>query len=265
MILRDGLTRYLAGIYDYNIKDWCENGLQVEGKDRIERVVFGVSFNLSFLERAVAKKADAIIVHHGIFQEGVFKIKDGLKARIKLLMDHDISLYGIHLPMDIHRDIGHNAQLLSFIGAEEVEAFEVGFMGNNAKNHTLDEILEIYHCLLHPGSQEVDKREHENSAFFLSRKYGFAVLRNGPATPKKVAVVTGDSAGYYEQAIEAGADTFFGGNIKEHTPAASLESRTNFINLGHYYSEKPGIISLQKRIEADFDVQTEYIEIENPI
>ena len=84
-------------------------------------------------------------------------------------------------------------------------------------------------------------------------------------TPKHIAIVTGDSSGYFEQAVEAGADTFFAGNIKEHTPSISFETGTNFINLGHYYSEKPGVLALKRRIEEDFDVKTHYVEIENPI
>ena len=149
MILRDQLTDYLGSLYDYSAVDYCENGLQVEGKEKIARIVFGVSFNMAFLQQAIAKKADAIIVHHGIFGHGVFKLRGLLRQKIKLLIDHDISLYGIHLPMDSHRELGHSAQLLAALGVAGIESFDLGYMGENVKGHTLEAMLGIFHQLLH--------------------------------------------------------------------------------------------------------------------
>ncbi len=266
MVLRDELNRFLADLYKYgNFEDYCENGLQVEGKEEIEKILFGVSFNRSFLEQAIREKADAVIVHHGIFQQGVFKLKGTLKQRVKMLLDSDISLFGIHLPMDSHPELGHNALLLSYIDAESIEPFEIGFCGENVREYNLDRILEIFHEQLHPEGFVNSGKENENSIFSLSMKHGFTLLENGPAVPKKMAVFTGESSRYYEKAIEIGVDTFVGGEIKEKIPALSYESRTNYINLGHYFSEKPGVLALEKRIEENFDVQTEYIEVPNPV
>jgi len=266
MVLRDELNRFLSGLYKFeNVEDYCENGLQVEGKEAIEKILFGVSFNRSFLEQAIKGKADAVIVHHGIFQQGVFKLKGTLKQRVKMLLDKNISLFGIHLPMDRHPELGHNALLLSFIGAESIEPFEIGFCGENVREYSLDRILEIFHEQLHPKRFLNSDRENEHSIFSLSIKHGFKVLGNGPAVPKRMAVITGESSGYYEKAIEIGVDTFVSGEIKEKIPSISYETQTNYVNLGHYFSEKPGVLALKKRIEENFDVQTEYIEVPNPV
>jgi len=266
MLLKKELERFLAGIYDYKaFDDHCENGLQVEGKDEIEKIVFGVSFNLPLLQRAVEANADALIVHHGIFQNGEFKLTGILKEKVKILMDNGISLFGIHLPMDAHPGIGHNALLLSAIGAEGLEPFDVGFTAENARGHSLERILEIFHEHLHTGDSPVSGRGNDDTIFSLSVKHGFTTLENGPAVPGKIALMTGGSSGFYETAVELGADTFFGGDIKEKTPAFSLETRTNFVNLGHYFSEKPGVLALKKKIEETFEVQTSYIEIPNPV
>lgn len=265
MLLRDDLTSFLKELYQYeNFQDYCENGLQVEGKEKIETIVFGVSFNLMFLQRAIEENADALIVHHGIFQQGVFKLTGTLKQKIKMLLDHGISLYGIHLPMDGHPGIGHGALLLSSIDAGGIEPFDVGFCGENTKNHSLDQILEIFHKQLHP-EDFVIPQERKSNLFSLSTKNGFQVLANGPGIPRKIVIMTGGTSSFYEKAVEMGVDTFFGGDIKERIPSISVETQTNFINLGHYFSEKPGVLALKEIITEKFNVKTEYIEIPNPI
>lgn len=266
MVLRNDLTRFLKDWYHCeNFQDKCENGLQVEGKETIDKIVFGVSFNQPFLSRTLEKNPDAIIVHHGIFQPGVFKLTGTLKQEVKPLLDRGISLYGIHLPMDGHPEMGHAALLLSSIGAQGIEPFaDFGACGQNTPGHTLDRILEMFHRQLHPGDF-TGPEEKENLTFSLSTRYGFRVLRNGPGVPQRMAVMTGSSSDFYESAIKKGADTYFAGDIKEKTPALSLETRTNFVNLGHYFSEKPGVLALKKLVEEKFGVEAEYIEVPNPI
>lgn len=268
MIQRDELTQFLAELYHYEFfQDFCENGLQVEGKEKIEKILFGVSFNLPFLQAALRRgeKPDALIVHHGIFQQGVFKLRGPLKQKIKMLLEHEISLFGIHLPMDAHPQIGHNALLLSAIGAANLEPLDVGFYGENVHRLPLDRIIDIFHEQLHPPDFTSDGQENENRIFSLSSRYGFTVLRNGPDVPRKLAVISGGSSAIFEKAIENGIDTFFGGEIKEKIPALSLETQTNYVNLGHYFSEKPGVLALMKKIKETFAVQTDYIEIPNPV
>ncbi|MGE5340040.1 MAG: Nif3-like dinuclear metal center hexameric protein [Candidatus Omnitrophota bacterium] len=272
MIVQSILNQFLANLYRYgDFSDYCENGLQIEGKRHIERIRFGVSLNLPFIEKAIDQKADAVIVHHGIFQQGVFKLRGTLRHTVKMLLDNDISLYGIHLPMDAHPDMGHSAVLLKKIGAKNIMPFEkFGTRGENTNNYTLDHLLDLFHQFLHPSHPEppspgVQGEPVPFSFFPLSSRHGFQVLRNGPEIPRTVVIMSGGSSGYYEQAVEQGADTFIGGDIKEKIPALSYETHTNFINLGHYFSEKPGILALMKLISESFGVDTEYIEIPNPI
>lgn len=266
MITRNQLTQFLYDTYDYSAyDDFCENGLQVEGKDEIRHIVFGVSFNGLLLDQAVRAGADALIVHHGIFQKGVFTLKGPLKQKVESMLNHGISLYGIHLPMDGHSEIGHSALLLKKIGAQSIEPFDLGYQGSNAAGHSLDAILDIYHRELHPEGFTPPDSVIPGSPFGLTVKHGFSVLPNGPGIPGKIAVVTGGSSGRYESAIEAGCDTFFGGDIKEHTPAISLETGTSFVNLGHYFSEKPGVLALMERIKETGDATVQYIEVPNVI
>jgi dinuclear metal center YbgI/SA1388 family protein len=266
MIKRNKLTEYLAALYDYaQFEDACENGLQVEGKEEISRIAFGVSFNLPFLQAAIDIKADAMIVHHGIFQPGVFKLKGALKSKIKSLLSHDISLYGIHLPMDAHMEIGHNALLMSAIGATEIEPFKMGMIGENGAGHSLTDLLNIFHLMLHEKDRVFADNNQTNDAFLMSQTHGFTILPYGPKVPGKIAIVSGEGSGYYQKAIDQGVDTFFSGDIEEYMPSISMENNTNYINLGHYYSEKPGIIALMNRISKAFAVEVAYIEIPNPV
>jgi dinuclear metal center YbgI/SA1388 family protein len=264
MVLRDELNRYLAELYGFaNYEDYCLNGLQVEGKERIEKILFGVSFNLHLIEKAIEKKADAIIVHHGIFDKGFFVLKGHKKKKVKMLLDYGMSLFGIHLPMDGHPELGHNALLLAAIGSRPLESFEVGFIGKNDKGHNIDQMVDIFHKELHVGGAEENKIE--DSLFSLSKRKGFTTLGNGPEIPEKIAVISGGAANLYERAIETGVDTFICGEIKEHIPALSYETGTNFINLGHYNSEKPGVLKLMTHIKENFDAAVEYVDIPNPV
>lgn len=264
MIVRDELNRFLAELYHFeNFEDYCVNGLQVEGKKQIEKIVFGVSFNLHLLDKAIEQKADAVIVHHGIFDKGFFVLKGHKKRKVKMLLDFEISLFGIHLPMDAHPQLGHNALLLAAIGAGSIEPFEIGFIGKNVKGHSISQLVDILHEKLHDS--DFEENNIENQFFSLSRQKGFIVLNNGPEIPEKIAIVSGGSSNLYEKAVELGVDTFVCGEIKEHIPALSHETHTNYINLGHYYSEKPGVLELMKHIRENFEVETEYVEIANPI
>ncbi|MCK5056106.1 MAG: Nif3-like dinuclear metal center hexameric protein [Candidatus Aminicenantes bacterium] len=264
MVLRDELNSYLAELYRFeNFEDYCENGLQVEGKEQIEKIVFAVSFNLHLVEKAIEQKADAIIVHHGIFGKGLFVLTGHKKKKIKMLLEHEISLFGIHLPMDAHPRLGHNALLLAALGAASIEPFGIGFTGENVKKYSLNRILEIFHEQLH--DRNFEEKEIKNGIFSFFKRKGFAVLNNGPEIPGRIALISGAASDLYEKAVENGADTFICGDIKEHIPALSYETGTNFINLGHYYSEKPGVLELMKHIRENFAVETEYVEIPNPV
>lgn len=259
------LEAFLNETYKFeNFDDYCVNGLVVEGKKKIERMGFGVSFNAPFLERSINAGCDAVLVHHGIFQKRFFTLKGIEKNKVKKLLNNDISLFGIHLPMDAHPHMGHNALLMKSIGAEITEPLKWGFFGLNKKKRSLESIINTLHTFIHPDGYKY-KDIPPADEFNLGQRKGFMILGNGPEIPEKIFMASGGSTDLYEEAVAMGADTFICGEIKEHIPAISLETGTNFINLGHYYSERPGIIALMNLIKEKFNVETEFIEIPNLI
>ena len=246
-----------------NFNDYCKNGLQIEGSKDIKRIAFAVSFNLPILEKAIELKADVIIVHHGFFGKDFINLRGAKKERIKLLLQNDISLFGIHLPLDAHEKYGNNAQLFSFIGAKIEKPYEVGFIGTNEKKYSIDKMLDIFHKKLNI-SNEIEKRIEKSPSIFTPKfKHKFTYLDNGPKIPKKIAIVSGGAASWFEKAINEGIDTYITGEIDEPIPAISLETKTNYIALGHYFSEKVGVLALQKLIKNEFKIETTFIDIEN--
>jgi len=265
------LEEFLNKTYKFeNFDDYCVNGLVVEGEERIKKMGFGVSFNAPFLDRSINSGCDAILVHHGIFQKRFFALKGIEKNKVKKLLNENISLFGIHLPMDAHPEIGHNALLMQSIGAEITGPLKWGFFGKNKEKRSLLKIVDTFHEFLHPEDFTFNTSEDGNipdalNEFNLKYRSGFMLLENGPEIPKNIFIASGGSTDLYEEAVSKGADTFICGEIKEHIPAISLETGTNFINLGHYYSERPGIITLMNLIKEKFKIETEFIEVPNLI
>ncbi|MBN1550845.1 Nif3-like dinuclear metal center hexameric protein [bacterium] len=269
MVLRIELEQFLKETFQYDhFQDYCQNGLQIEGKDSIKKIVFGVSFNLLLLEKAIEQQADAIIVHHGFFGKNFFSMKGVLKEKIKLLLHHDISLFGIHLPMDAHEQYGNNARLFSYLGAEICEPYDVGFIGLNIRDYPLGQMLDIFHQKLHAEDYQASPAQQQvTSALIPKQQHGFLYFDNGPAIPETIAIISGGSSKTYrsEEFFEKGVDTFICGSIDEAIPAVSYETKTNFVNIGHYWSEKAGPLALQAEIARLFDVETSFVEIENTI
>ena len=269
MILRNELNTFLKELFHpERFQDHCQNGLQVEGKAQIDTIAFGVSLNLPMIERAIQFNANAIIVHHGFFGKEVFSLTGRRREQVRLLLRHDLSLFGMHLPLDAHEQLGNNAELLRYIGAEIGEPFEVGFFARNTQEHSLTAMLDIFHHALHPANYQ-PAASPAPAPFLLAPTYrhDFLTYPNGPDVPKKLAVLSGSASREYRSnaVFERGVDTFICGSVDESTAAVSHETRTNFINLGHYWSEKPGILALKAEIERNFDVRALFIDIENVV
>ncbi|MCP4405914.1 MAG: Nif3-like dinuclear metal center hexameric protein [bacterium] len=272
MVSRKELERFLQEIYRYDdFQDYCHNGLQVEGKEQIRKIVFAVSFHLPLLEQAIAVQTDAIVVHHGIFGKDFFRLTGRMREKIRLLLSHEISLFGIHLPMDAHEQFGNNAQLLSYLDAEILEPFDVGFIARNRAEHSLSEMIEIFHQKLQVEGTHSPLTTAPASSFDSLLKpqqpHGFLCYPHGPERPQRLAVVSGGSSRLYrsEDFEKQGIDTFICGSVDEATPAVAYENRTNFLNIGHYWSEKAGPLALQTVIDERFDVETLFVDIENVV
>ncbi|MDD3716109.1 MAG: Nif3-like dinuclear metal center hexameric protein [Candidatus Marinimicrobia bacterium] len=262
MISRQELADYLEQLFRYeDYEDHCRNGLQVEGKDSIRKIAFAVSYNLLSVKEAAAMEADALIVHHGIFGKDFFHLGGREKIRIKALLDAGISLFGIHLPLDAHRELGNNAQLAACLSAGILEPFEVGFILNNSAGLSFQGIMQTLYQKL-GGIEDVELKPE---GIIPGRKYGMDYCAFGPEIPQRIACISGGAGSYYEAALKKGIDTFIAGDIREQIPAIAFESRTNYLNIGHFRSEIPGISALQHHLEEKFQLETAFILIHNRI
>ncbi len=246
---RNELEVYLNQLLEIpRFRDYCPNGLQVEGKDNIQTVISGVTASLDLLQAAVAANADAIIVHHGYFWRGENERLVGLKhRRIALLMSHEVNLFAYHLPLDIHPDFGNNVQLGQKLGLVETGRFgeqDVAMHGNLSQTMTLGE---------------------------LSKKISQTLLRE-PMTVgdsdkpiRRVAWCTGAAQSYFDEAIQLGIDAFITGEISEQTVHNSRESGVAFISAGHHATERYGVQALGDHLVHQFGVTHQFIDIDNPV
>ena len=272
MVSRTELERFLQENYRCNdFQDYCHNGLQIEGKEQIQKIIFAVSFHMPLLERAIAAQADAIIVHHGIFGKDFFRVTGRLKEKVNALLLHDISLFGIHLPMDAHEQLGNNAQLISYLDAEILDPIDVGFIARNSAAHSLSDMIDIFHRKLQSSETHspptTDLAPSLDSILTPQQPYGFLCYPHGPEYPQRLAIVSGGSSRLFrsEEFERQNIDTFICGSVDESTAAVAYESRRNFLNIGHYWSEKAGPLALQAAIDDKFDVETQFIDTENVI
>jgi dinuclear metal center YbgI/SA1388 family protein len=224
-------------------QDYCKNGLQVEGCDKVERIVTGVSLSRRLIEAAVQRKAQMLIVHHGIFgnQFGTPPVIKGfIRARLKLLLANDISLCGFHLPLDAHPTIGNNISLCRLLGVAKTKPFGVGFIGELSK--AVD-----FKIWLKTVEQKLEIK-------------AFAIAA-GPTKIRKVAIISGAASPDFKIAAELGADAFLTGDLREDHVRSIEETGLNFINAGHYNTEKLGVQNLGRLIARKFKVSVEYIDV----
>ncbi len=249
--LRDEIVRYLDDYLQIaSFRDYCPNGLQVIGRPEVERVALGVSANLECFRLAAEKRADMLITHHGLFWENTPQVVGArLKGRLKMLFEHDITLLGYHLPLDAHPVVGNNALWLKELGFE-LEGITLGIargkplgaVGNAPKRQTLRELTE----------------KVTQIAGVPPRVYAY-----GPQTVRRLGIVTG--GGYHNllDAIELGCDTFITGETGEPTEGIAREEGVNFIGVGHYNSEKLGVLALGELLRERFGVTTFFCDVPN--
>lgn len=231
-------------------KDYGPNGLQVEGKSRIGKVVSGVTASRALIEAAIAAQADAIFVHHGLFWRGHDgRVTGWMKQRLALLLAHDINLYAYHLPLDAHPELGNNAQLARHLGLQVEGRFgeqELGFVGRR-----------------NDGGAFPDA---EALAAYLKLRLNRTVVMVGPQKKsiRTIAWCTGGAQGYFESAIAAGADAFITGEISEPQAHYARESGVAFLACGHHASERYGAPAVAAHIAAELGLVHQFIDIDNP-
>lgn len=244
---RNELAAYLDGLLESGrFRDYCPNGLQVEGRADVRRIVCGVTASQALLESALAADADAVLVHHGWFWRGEDGRVTGIRrARLKTLLENDISLFAYHLPLDAHAELGNNAQWGRLMGWRIDGRFaeqDVGFLG---------------------GTEGTAEEVADKLALKLGR---LPLLVGDAARPvKRIAWCSGGAQGYFEQAIAAGADLYVSGEISEQTVHLAQESGVPYIAAGHHATERYGVQAVGAHLAERFGIECRYIELDNPV
>lgn len=231
-------------------QDYGPNGLQVEGRREVGKLVSGVTANRAFIDAAIEVGADAVFVHHGLFWRGQKAVLTGwLKERVKRLLAHDVSLYAYHLPLDAHREWGNNAQLGRVLGLTSCRFFgaqDLGVIGERADAGVF----------------------HDSAALgvHLERVLGRSVLAVGDAARpiRTIAWCSGGAQGYFEAAIDDGADAFITGEISEPQAHLARECGVAFFACGHHATERYGAPALAGAVAARLGIAHEFIDIDNP-
>jgi dinuclear metal center YbgI/SA1388 family protein len=229
-------------------KDYGPNGLQVEGREQIGHIVCGVTASLALIEAAIAARADAILVHHGLFWRGQDgRVTGWMKARLERLLVHQINLFAYHLPLDAHAELGNNAQLGLHLGWQADARFgeqELGFIG------------------------DLPADQHDGSllASHISTVLGRApvLLPGDGRTLRRVAWCSGGAQGYFEAAIAAGADVFVTGEISEPQAHYAAETGVAFISAGHHATERYGVQALGAHLSQALGLRCDFIDVPNP-
>jgi dinuclear metal center YbgI/SA1388 family protein len=249
MIERQLLLQSLNDLLEpARFKDYCHNGLQVEGRREINHVVTGVTACEALIEAAIAQEADAILVHHGLFWKSFSgQVSGWMRKRLGLLMAHNINLLAYHLPLDAHPTWGNNAELGRVLGLQAMSTFGEQSLG----------------CL---GTGPAELHDDRALAAHIETTLGRPVtlVQGRPGPVRKVAWCTGGAQSYFEAAIEAGADVFITGEISEPQAHYARECGVSYIACGHHASERYGVQAVGRWLAAEHGVIHTFIDIENP-
>jgi dinuclear metal center YbgI/SA1388 family protein len=246
---RDTLERYCQTYLDTTrFADYCPNGLQVEGRAQINRIVRGVTASIALLQAAIAARADAVFVHHGYFWKSDALPITGLKkARLGLLMAHDISLFAFHLPLDAHPEVGNNVRLGKRLGLSIAGTYGQGGLGVYAD---LQEAMPLARL-----QAQVDQTLGRAST----------LLGDAQKHVRRIGWCTGAAQSYFDAAIAAGCDAFMSGEVSEPTHHLAIESGVPYLACGHHATERYGIAALGEHLAAQFGLEHQFIDIPNPV
>ncbi len=246
----------LVELLDYNasllqtaqFKDYCPNGMQVEGKSEVRRIATAVTASQQVIDEAIAWGADAILVHHGYFWRGEEASIVGIKKRrIAKLLQHDVSLIAYHLPLDAHAVLGNNAQLADLLNLRETGRFgdqNIACHGLLDTELTLDALAKRISSALRRPPQSIGEADK--------------LIR-------RVAWCSGGAQGYFEAAIANGVDAYITGEISEQNYHLSNESGVAFIAAGHHATERLGIQALGLHLAEKYQLQHRFFDQDNPV
>ena len=237
-------------------KDYCPNGLQVEGKPRIKHIVTGVTASDALLRAAIAQHADAVLVHHGWFWRNEdARVVGQKRKRLALALGNDLNVLGYHLPLDAHPEYGNNAQLARVIGLipeRHDDGQPVNFGPDN---------------LVWMGRAPSEIKTLGQLAERVAQRLNRVPLQVGnPDQPvDRVAWCTGGAQGMLIDAVNAGATAYITGEASESTTHLARESGVGFLGAGHHATERYGVQALGDAIAATFNLKVTFIDIDNPV
>lgn len=249
-IQRQDLLAYFDGLLQpERFKDYGPNGLQVEGRPFVHRIVSGVTASRALIEAAIEQQADAIFVHHGLFWRGMDgRITGWMKERIRLLLVHDINLFAYHLPLDAHPQWGNNVQLGQRLGVACDATFgdqALGMIGH-AEFANADALAGHIQRVLGRTVTCVSGAVHAQRPI------------------RRVAWCSGGAQGFFESAIAAGADAYITGEISEPQAHLARETGTAFIAAGHHATERYGAAAMAAHVAQQLGLEHCFIDIDNP-
>ncbi len=232
-------------------KDYCPNGLQVEGRSQVLKIATAVTASQNILDQAVAADVDALLVHHGYFWKNESQPVTGMKyRRLSTLIKNDISLLAYHLPLDAHNDLGNNVELARILDWEVTGGLEagnprsIGLVGLTKTDKTLSEVSDR-----------------------IQRELGREPLVIGDAAKavRKIAWCTGAAQGFIDQAADAGCDLYISGEISENTVHAARELGIAYIAAGHHATERYGVLALGRWLQDKFGIEHIALDENNPV
>lgn len=234
------------------IKDYAPNGMQVEGKSEIKRIVTGVTASQALIDKAIELEADALLVHHGYFWKGEPEPIRGMKGkRIRSLIKSDINLYGYHLPLDIHPELGNNAELARLLDIE----VEGGLEGHPQSVALFGRLKQAM-----TGADFANKINH-----VLNREPLHIAPDNAEKMIETVGWCTGGGQDFIELAAQHGLDAFISGEISERTTYTARELDIHYFSAGHHATERYGIRALGEWLAQEHGLDVTFIDIDNPV
>jgi len=230
--------------------DMCPNGMQVEGRTRINKIVTGVSACVELFDEALERNADSILVHHGViwnFERPLYK--GGYKKRIKILLENDINLFAYHLPLDGDLTYGNNAVIAKLLGVENIQPFDeykgayIGWSGT-FKNMAPDQLFKKVKQHINPEA---------------------IIFPFGPKKINSIGIISGGAQKEIKEAVLQGLDCFLTGEVSEHIYHYAKEEGIHFIAAGHHATEVFGVQALGKHLQDNFGIDVEFLNIHNPV
>jgi dinuclear metal center YbgI/SA1388 family protein len=234
-----------------SFQDYCPNGLQVEGRPEVKKLVSGVTASLALLEAAIEQGADAVLVHHGYFWKGESAALIGMKRRrLAALIKNDISLIAYHLPLDAHAKLGNNVQLAQRLGLSITGSLQPGRSDGLGLEGELKEVVTF-----------------DAFSELLARQLGQApvAIDGGAGDIQRVAWCTGAAQAYLKDAVALGVDAFISGEISESTVHMARECGVHYFAAGHHATERYGVKALGEYLAETLAISHNFVDIANPV